>query len=60
MSFRHNGGNPFLADAKGRVNILYMDGHVGPLAYGQIPQWSDRSTPGWKRFWLGNERGVRN
>jgi prepilin-type N-terminal cleavage/methylation domain-containing protein/prepilin-type processing-associated H-X9-DG protein len=43
MSFRHSNDD--------RVNILYMDGHVGSLSYGEIPQWGDRYKPRWNNFW---------
>jgi prepilin-type processing-associated H-X9-DG protein/prepilin-type N-terminal cleavage/methylation domain-containing protein len=51
MSFRHAGGNPFYADANGRANVLYFDGHVGSVKYGDIPQYADRYKPHWNRFW---------
>ncbi len=51
MSFRHGQQNAFSADANGRGNVLYMDGHVGSLVYGQIPQYADRYKPHWNRFW---------
>ena len=45
MSFRHGG------DPNKRVNILYFDGHVAALAYGQIPPISDMYQANWNRFW---------
>ncbi len=50
MSFRHGTDDSSTTQYQ-KVNILYLDGHVGVVTYGQIPQWSDRYKPYWERFW---------
>lgn len=34
-----------------RINMLYWDYHISPLAFADIPPWAERSQSYWRTFW---------